>query len=191
METTTFLKFRQYTDKGAALALVETLSQSGIQVEIEAQAASFDPAFARSEINVDYCVKLKKEDFKKAEALLKEQAAQELQTVDKGHYLFRFSDEELRDVVAREDEWSEYDVLLAQQILTQRGQAIPPQQLREMKAARLMELARPEKSPENLIAAGYIMALLGGFVAIMIGWHLRTQENTAQWRQGVRLRTNR
>ncbi len=178
MKTELLSKFRQYTDRGAALALLHNLADHGIEAEIEEQAASFDPAFSRSEMNVEYVVKLKKGDFAKAESILRQQAAQDLQNVDKSHYLFQFSDDELHDVVAKEDEWSEYDVLLAQQILTQRGKAIPDQTLQRMKAERLKELAQPEKRPTKLITSGYILALMGGFVAIMIGWHLSTQRKT-------------
>ncbi|MBS1624274.1 MAG: hypothetical protein JST83_09660 [Bacteroidetes bacterium] len=178
METGPFLKFRQYTDRGAAIALVAMLADNDIRATIEEQAASFDPAFSRSEMNVEYVVQLKKEDFAKAETILKQLAAQDLQHVDTEHYLFLFSDEELRDVIAKEDEWSEYDVLLSQQILRQRGKAIPDQTLRTMKAARMKELARPASSPQALIFIGYIAALVGGFVAVMIGWYLSTHKKT-------------
>ena len=180
METGVYLKFREFTDKGAAVGLVAMLSDNYIHAEIEVLAASFDPGFSRSEMNVEYCVKLLKEDFTKAEAILKKQAAEDLKGVEKNHYLFQFSDEELRDVLAKEDEWSEYDVLLAQKILNERGKPVPENMLRDMKAARMKELAKAEKSPNRLITAGHLLWPIPmlNFISIMTGWHLYSQKKT-------------
>lgn len=67
-----------------------------------------------------FFVKLKKNGFKKADSLLFDESSKELDNVDKEHYLYNFTDEELFDILSKADEWNEFDYQLSQRILKDR-----------------------------------------------------------------------
>ena len=50
--------------------------------------------------------------------------------------------------------------------------------MQTFKEKRMKALAEPEESPKVLIVAGYILAFLGGLIAIIIGAYLRTHKRT-------------
>jgi hypothetical protein len=176
--TTYFVTFQRFNDKAAALALAETFRENGIECGVEDVSENFDVSFANNEINKDFRIKLKPVDFERAETLLLQLAAQDLADIDPGYYIFDFSNEELNEIIEKQDEWSSLDFLLAKKILTERGVEVNASQIQTFKEKRLAALAEPEKSPQILIVAGYILAFVGGLIAIIIGAYLRTHKRT-------------
>ena len=94
------------------------------------------------------------------------------------YYLLQFSQEELVDVVAKRDEWSAFDYLLAQKLLAERGQQLSTEEIQTLHEERNHELAQPEKSQTTLVAIGFLMAILGGLFGLFIGWHLANHKKT-------------
>lgn len=176
--TTDFVTFQRFNDKAAALALAETFRENGIVYGLEDVSENFDVSFANNEINKDFRIKLKPADFERADNLLLQLAEKDLENIDPGYYIFNFSDEELKEIVEKQDEWSSLDFLLAKKILKERGIEVNVGQIQMLKEKRLEALAEPEESPKVLIVAGYILAVVGGLIAIIIGAYLRTHKKT-------------
>jgi hypothetical protein len=175
---TDFVTFQRFNDKVAALALAETFKGNNFEVELEDASANFDITFANNEIDKDFRVKLKPEDFERANIFLQQQAAKDLADIDPNYYIFDFSDEELKEIIEKQDEWSSLDFLLAQKILRERGVEVNVEQIQTLKAKRIEELSEPEKSPKLLIVSGYVLAFIGGLLAIVIGAYLRNHKKT-------------
>jgi len=108
-----FVTFQRFNDKAAALVLTETLKENGIEVELEDVSADFDVSFANNEIDKDFRVKLKPADFERANTLLQQLAENDLAYIEPDYYIFDFSNEELKEIVVKQDEWSSLDFLLA------------------------------------------------------------------------------
>lgn len=176
--TTDFVTFRRFNDRTAALALAETFRENGIECGLEDVSENFDVSFANNEINKDFRIKLKPVDFERADTLLLQLAEKDLADIDPGYYIFDFSNEELKEIIEKQDEWSSLDFLLAKKILKERGVEVNVSQMQTFKEKRLEALAEPEESPKVLILAGYILAFLGGLIAIIIGAYLRTHKRT-------------
>ena len=176
--TTNFVTFQRFNDRAAALALAETFRENGIECGLEDVSENFDVSFANNEINKDFRIKLKPADFERADTLLLHLAEKDLENIDPGYYIFDFSNEELKEIVKKQDEWSSLDFLLAKKILKERGVEINVDQIRTLKEKRLEALAEPEESPKVLIVVGYILAVVGGLIAIIIGAYLRTHKRT-------------
>jgi hypothetical protein len=68
--------------------------------------------------------------------------------------------------------------VLAQQILAKRGVDIDKENLENLKATHIDALQSPEKPQIALIVTGYILAFLGGFAGIFIGWYLKSNKKT-------------
>jgi hypothetical protein len=65
---------------------------------------------------------------------------------------------------------------LAQQILPQRGRDVSADAVRRLRQNCLATLAWPEESQKTWILAGYLSALMGGLLGLLIGWHLASHK---------------
>ena len=175
---TDFVTFQRFNDRAAALALAETFRENGIECGLEDVSENFDVSFANNEINKDFRIKLKPADFERADTLLLQLAEKDLADIYPGYYIFDFSNEELKEIIEKQDEWSSLDFLLAKKILKERGVEVNVSQIQTFKEKRLEALAKPVESPQVLIVAGYILAFFGGLIAIIIGAYLRTHKRT-------------
>jgi hypothetical protein len=172
-----FLTYKKFTDEGLANELIETLQTNKVEYEVEKENF-FDPSFSFRENEKEIAIKIRKEDFNKVNDLLSAISSNEIESISKDYYLYDFSDEELLEVITKQDEWSEFDFLLAQKILKIRGKEINPELLNMLKKQRIEEKSKPAENQRTLIFAGYIISLLGGFFAIFIGTYLLTYKKT-------------
>lgn len=175
---TSFLTFRRFNTQAEATALRDFLKSRGIVSEIENNSPTFDVTFAGNDFQHQFNVKISPQDFEKAQKMLEEQADVDLATLDPDYYLLSFSNEELYDIVTTPDEWSAIDYMLARKILASRGKEINEEVMEALKRQRIRTLAKPEERQTSWIAAGYVMALLGGFIAVFIGWYLMSHKKT-------------
>ncbi len=175
-----FLTFRKFSNEDVAGDLIAFLDEENIPYEVEENniRADITSLTVASPFTKEISIKLRQEDFTRANTLWEEAINKQLNDVDKDYYLYSFTDEELTDVITRPDEWSTFDFLLAQKIFRSRGADIKPEVINELKQNRLQVLARPEESQAGWIVAGYLLALAGGLLAIFIGWHLSTFKRT-------------
>ncbi|RFP65206.1 hypothetical protein D0N36_10095 [Hymenobacter lapidiphilus] len=167
-----FLPYQRFPNATVAQPLLELLYAHDIEAQTRFDQPSFDISFAFNETNRYFQVLLRPADFARAQAL--EQQAAEALTADlpADYYLFAFSSAELHDIMLRPDEWNLLDVALARRLLAERGEALSPARLEELRQQRLDDLARPESRQTRGVLAGYALALLGGFFGLLIGWHL-------------------
>lgn len=178
METSQFITFQRFNLKEDAVELATFLKENEIEYRIEDTSSSLDSNFGNSQASKDYLIKLKKTDFEKADALLLQLSSNLVETIGNDHYLHEFTDDELKEIIVKKDEWSHFDYLLSQKILKERGQEILPEEIEKHRKQRLEDLAKPEERQTTWIIIGYIFALLGGFMGIFIGWYLKTHRKT-------------
>jgi hypothetical protein len=177
MSTEKYLTIRKFNDIELANEFSRTLNNNNISYILE-NTSGFDPSFSNNELSKEYAIKIKQSDFERVNDLLIEISQKDLQNVEQDHYLFSFTDDELFEIISRPDEWNQFDYLLAQKILKQRGKEIKPEKVETLKKERLKDLSKPEKSNKTWICLGYIMAFFGGILGIFIGWHLSTHKKT-------------
>ena len=180
MEEKDFLTYKKFTYKGEATELADLLNANNIENLFEDTSAVFDLTFTDNELKKEYRVKLKPSDFGKADKLLYDISAKEINEVDKDYYVFQFSNEELIDILTRSDEWSPFNYLLAQKILKDRGQEVNEQLLETLKEKRNKELAQPDENKNSGIITGYVLSFLGGVLGIFIGWSLLSTKKHSQ-----------
>ncbi len=171
-----FVTFRKFNNPSLALELTRLLDKNSILYLTDKASSSLDGSFGGGEFLNEYIVKLRQEDFQKADELLLHESVKDIESIDEDYYLFAFSDEELREVVVKKDEWNSFDYLLAQKLLKERGYEISAGQLEQLRNERLNELARPEKNQSASIIAGYFFAFFGGIFGIFVGWYLKTHK---------------
>jgi hypothetical protein len=171
-----FVIFQKYTNENEIVAFSKLLDKNKIQYVLNDISVKFDPIMSNNEFGKEYCVKLKKSDFERANKILDENSDIDVSTIDKDYYLLHFSDYELIEVISKRDEWNVFDVQLAQKLLKERGKEIVPERLQQIKNERIEELSEPEKNQQNYIFYGYRAAIFGGIKGIFIGWDLLTSK---------------
>lgn len=176
--TEEYKTYKIFNDYGLAKELETTLVENNIEYVLDNTSIPFDPSFANNPLNQEYRVKIKPEDFIRTNAVLENEAVLELQHVDHSHYLFDFSNEELIQLIAKRDEWSDFDYLLAKRILEERSVNLEVGELANMEEQRLEELGKPQKVNPGWIYAGFLFALLGGVFGIIMGWFISTNTKT-------------
>lgn len=174
-----FLTFQQFNDPALAENLVELLIENKIAYEVEDEIMTINPLTAiNNELTKVYRVRINADDFTKVNQLLKERDDQYINDVEKDYYLFDFTNDELTEILEKEDEWSSFDHELAKKILTDRGVDVDIVKLSCLSESRLNKLKQPEAPQTFWIYIGYILSLFGGLLGIFIGWHLSSHKKT-------------
>lgn len=170
--------FRKFPSIAEAKEMEILLNNHNIDTIIADNIPPVDVTFSGSTLLNEYEIQIKQEDFKKAEEILEENAGNILDQIEKDYYLFEFTDEELYEILLKSDEWSAFDYTLAQKILEDRGKIIDKELLNSLKNQRLRDLAKPEGNQKSWIIGGYIFALLGGLLGLIIGYSIWTSKKT-------------
>jgi hypothetical protein len=169
-----FREFQTTASAEAAQPLLQALARQGLDYRTSQDngQVAFDPSFANNQLISKFIIKLRLADFERGSQVLADLNQHALSQVESNHYLFSFSDEELFDLLVKPDEWSAFDVTLAGQLLRQRGRDISPDTLQLLRQRRVAELAQPDQEHSAWVKGGYVSALLGGFLGIVVGYQL-------------------
>ncbi len=173
-----FVTFEKFNTKDSAEKFAVLIKNKNIPYLIENNSLSFDPTFANNGFGVEYCLKIRQENFEEVNKILLQKSEEEIENVDKDYYLYSFSDEELIDVISKSDEWNKFDISLAKKILNEKRIDVSEEKINSIKEERILELSKPEKDQTGVILFGYFSAFLGGIWAFFIGWHLLTNKKT-------------
>ena len=165
-----FLTFQKFTSKDEALILKNDLEKGGIQTILENTSASVDITFTGNSFGDEFLLKVREDEFKKANEILEKQAIEAIEKFSEDHYLFQFDNDELFEVLEKPDEWSKEDFILARRILKDRGQNITDDKVEELREIRWKKIRNPEKGKIGWIVIGYLAALFGGLLGLLIGW---------------------
>lgn len=168
-----FVMFKRFIDAEQAKELAEELTKKGIECQIIDNSLSKEITFSNnSELMI------RQSEFEKANKLMDEKAEELLVNINKQHYLFEFTNDELYDILTKPDTWNAIDFKLAQQILKDRGQDINEDLLKSLKQARVAELSKPNKGQALWIIVGYIFSFTISIIGLIIGWYLWKMKKT-------------
>lgn len=167
--TENWLTFQRFNDMELANTIGGQLAEAGIQYIIEDNSKFFNPSFVNNSIDTAISLKLQAADFPKAHAALENYYQKQLDHVDKDYYLFQFTDAELIEIVSKPDEWGHFDYQLAQKLLAERGKAVRPEEVVQLKTQRIEVLSQPEPVSNLWIYLGYACAIMGGLFGIIAG----------------------
>lgn len=170
--------YKRFNDPSLAREYFEELQENGVDCVLSDNSPSIDITFSGNTYQNQTELKVRQEEFEKANAVLESKAKEEIAEVDKEHYLFEFSDDELYEILLKKDEWSEFDYSLARQILTDRGHTIDEAMLGALTKQRIEDLSRPHDGQKPWIYLGYGFAFIGGLLGLFIGWYLWNSKKT-------------
>ena len=172
-----FITYKKFNDAELAKSYLSLLKEKNIDSIVSEDTNFFDPSFANNKFEFIALLKLKPEDFEKADQIIDDYFQPQLAEIDPGYYLYSFTDTELNEIVTKRDEWGHFDYLLAKKILKERGNEISQAEIESSKASRLKLLSIPEELSKYKIIIGYISAFILpffifylGFTVIIIAW---------------------
>lgn len=167
-----FETFLNFNDEDLARFVAEKLKDNNVEFIFEKSKPLLDTTFVDTSIDRNIHIKLKRQDFQKGNKALEDYYKSQLNNIDPEYYLLSFSDDELKDVIAKPDEWGHFDYQLAQKLLKERGYEIEESMLTKLKEDRIKDLAQPEKASRALVFFGYCFIPFGVIIGFLIGKHL-------------------
>lgn len=174
-----FVTFQSFPDRNSAMDFISLLEENHIEYVLDEFFNIHHPLFSvDKEMIKEFHVQLKKKHFPIVEELLLNIDRKELESIDPDYYLLKFTNDELQEVVIKSEEWSKFDYLLALKLLQERGVHVDIDKISKIKEERFEELAQPEKNQSFWIYRGYVLALTGGLLGIIIGIHMVTSKKT-------------
>ncbi len=180
--TENFLIFKKYINKGIATEIGEQLKDNHIEFIIEDNTKInkqfFDPTFSNNSSNYEISLKVRQQDFNKAQKVLNEYYKELANLVDKDYYLFEFTDQELLEIIYKPDEWGELDNQLAQKILADRGKGIKPEIINLRNKKRAKKISKGENASKYLFYRYKNLGIFGGFLSIFLGYDLVNSKKT-------------
>jgi len=91
------------------------------------------------------------------------------------HYLYTFSDNDIIDVIANPDEWTEEEVALATRILQQRKLTLNAENIRAVRTLKKAETTKEQTKKESIIRGGTSwflwIAILSMLNITLVIWH--------------------
>jgi len=181
-----FVNYKSFNDKALARELYIKLTEQGISVEYEDSEGFFDPSFVKNDILMLYYIKLRAEDFSKADEILRNLIKLNGEKLDEDYYLFAFSNDELLDILKHPDEWNEFDCYWTQKILEDRNVKINAFEIEKSKTERIEELRKPWNLDKAWIIGALVLIILAyrylhiflAFGAIFLGLYISGSKKT-------------
>lgn len=177
-ELDNYAVFKKFWNIDLAKDIVDVLKQNDISFKLLDNSPAVDISFSGNTFQKELEIHIRQSDFERANELLEKHAEMFLDQVDKGHYLFDFTNEELYEILCKPDEWNSFDYKLSQKILANRGLVVNDELIKALRNTRMDDLAKPENGQKPWIFIGYLFAILGGILGLFIGWYLWTYQKT-------------
>lgn len=169
-----FATYRTFTDPEEAEVIVSILGKHGVPYRIDRARAPVDLTFSSDMTHERLIVCIPADLFVEADKALESTVPEEQDESFGEHYLNDFSSEELLDLLHKAHEWSPGDVVIARRLLARRGVDADDESIAAKQQENLAAMRQPVSGDKFLIAAGFLLALLGGIFGIAIGWSYAT-----------------
>lgn len=154
------LTFKRFHTAEQAAEIVSILQGHQIPVTYEEEVVLVDSVYIGQNFDQRHLVKIRSQDFTRADALLKSLITVSPEEVEPDYYLLSFTREELQDVIAKKDEWGDFDYALALRLLEKQGITYTPEQLHLFNNNRINSLSQPQELPGHLALIGYLSPLI-------------------------------
>jgi len=168
--------FKQFPTIEQAKEVQLLLNENNIETVIGDNVPPVDITFTGDTLRNEIEIRIKQSDFEKAHIIIEKENEISIEDVDQDYYLLQFTNEELYEILLKSDEWGAFDYSLAQKLLIQRGKSVDKELLSALKKERIKDLSKPEENQKPWIIAGYLFAVLGGFLGLIIGYSLWTSK---------------
>lgn len=162
-----FATYQQFFSAEEAEGVIAILNEHGIPYTFKQIHARFDKVIIGENLNEQWDLRIPQHEFSRVNDLLLANTTVNLDELEKDHYLFTFSHEELQNIIQNPDEWGRHDYLVAVELLKQRGENVSKELLQELREKKIEVLAKPPKK----VPLGWLIVAYGlPILAILLFW---------------------
>ena len=162
-----FATYQQFFSAEEAEGVIAILKAHDIPYSFKQNKPRFDKLIIGENLNEQWDLSIPQHEFSRVNDLLLANTTVNLDELEKDHYLFAFSHEELQNIIQNPDEWGRHDYLVAVELLKQRGENVSKEQLQEFREKKMEVLAKPPKKvPLFWLIAAYALPVL----ALLLIW---------------------
>lgn len=173
-----FITYKKFQNANQLHEIEELLKQNNILFEIEDNTTRVSQFIIGQDYEDNIAIKISPDDFITVNKLLEDNATELINNLNEDYYLYKFSNDELMQIVVEPDKWGEIDQKLSVKLLNDRGVTVTKELLKTLEQKRFKELSAQETASNLWIIAGYMSSLLGGLLGIGIGMSLYTTKRT-------------
>jgi len=159
------LTFRDYGTKDEADEVAAKFEAHSIPVKVE--RGLLDAVIIGKDFHNKFKVRIPAADFERAQKILIDETQVDINIVAKNYMLLSFTNDELLDVVAKPDEWGEYNYNLAKALLQQRGVTVNEQQEQALKQKYVAQISEQRSLDGGWMILGYVFPLLAMIACIL------------------------
>jgi REP element-mobilizing transposase RayT len=166
--------FRKSINKAIIEEIAFVLEDNHIPFKLVDNEKYFDATFVNNASKIEYQIMIDRSDFEKAEEIMTDYYSKNM-VIPEDYYLKEFSDNELKEIIYKKDEWNEFDYEVAKKLLAERGIIISDIEINQINSERLESLKKNYDKPDdvkNLITFGYIFAVIGCLASFFMGFLL-------------------
>lgn len=161
-----FKTYMSFIDAESSLELTALLEKNEIPYILQDIKSDFDPTMSLNEANKPYLIQIQPENLEKVDQLVKDNFV--VSNVNKDHFLYDFSNEELIDVIKNKEEWHPLDVLLAKNIIQEKNIIFDEKEIVNYQEEKKLKLYNYENLPKYTIPIAYIICFAGGMLGFAI-----------------------
>lgn len=164
-----YITYKKFTDLDSAEEVCELLRNNKIGYHLLDSSHSYVKFAGYSEIDPGILINIQSEDFAKADVILDSYYFKEIEKVDKTHYIFEFSDDELKEILKNPYDWGSLDFQLAKKLLKDKGFEYSESYIEDRKSERIRKLSEVRKVSTYKLVIGYIFTILLPALSLIIG----------------------
>jgi hypothetical protein len=151
-----FIEFQRFPDFNTASELIDILDANRILYQVDDSATRFDIANASTNpMENQVIVRIKETDFETVNNLCEKKTSQAEENIGVDHYLYTFSDNDIIDVIANPEEWTELEVKIANEIFKQRGLKPTAELIKSVRKEKIQEQNKKATETKNRFVIGY------------------------------------
>jgi hypothetical protein len=150
------IEFQRFPDFNAASELIDILEANQIPYQVDDSATRFDIASASTNpMENQIIVRIRETHFETVNNLFEKKTSQTDENNDVDHYLYTFSDNDIIDVIANPEEWTETEVKIANEIFKQRGLKPTAELIKSVRKEKIQEQNKKVTETRNRFVLGY------------------------------------
>jgi hypothetical protein len=160
-----FVEFQKFPNLEGASELIAILKDNDIPYEIDERGQRF--TLVVNPLDNFTIVKINESDIEKVNQLLDESSEKDFENHEEDHYLYTFADKDIIDVIANQDEWSKFEIKIAQKIAKDRQIELTAEVLKEAKKEKIEhEIIEKQKEKSQVINSASWFIIIAGLSVI-------------------------
>ncbi|QEC65866.1 hypothetical protein FRZ67_00570 [Panacibacter ginsenosidivorans] len=159
--------FEKFFNKEDAFNYYSIFTDNNLHPELEHPSEFFDAIIGHARSNEYYLLRLASEEFPAAKTILEKEVR--LRGIPADHYLREFENNELKNILLDESDWSREDIAVAKILLDERSVSINDFEIQNAKTAQKKNIQAQQKISLPLLTLLYIVAPLGSLIPVVAG----------------------